>query len=651
MAVDIIDVLAPKNSGAFPVADTNQLRGGLMSVADATARDAIPAGRLRHGMLVFTQDDETFWLLGDDLTTWTEATFGGSSSLMTSNATLAVSGAGNDSDSDRPARILGGDWSAYPFATVQAAVAALGRDTNGFYHRINIAAGTYAVGLTGQGFSGGGVVDIVGDFVNATLTTGVNTGTAGAGTTATALKKPAAAANWTAENLRGKILLITGGGGYYADTFDNLVVYGGPCMRRIKDNTTDTVSFESLSGLDATTTFRIVDVATLLGEAAAAYGPLTYSVGLFGNTARVFVRNLKNNSASVYFGFLAQGNRLLEAHGLHVAPSAYSGVGIYDTDFLSSSCIYAHGGSESFIEIVNGGRMLVGDIVLDNSRLQIDHFRRSVVLASARDCVGTAVRLRHNTFASVDLDANDCTTTPLSLTNIGQFIIGGSGLTGSNAGAAYGVEIFGCGDYELTGASLAGADDLSLNGHDIAWSDLAVRNYIDGRAFAYWSDSKLTLLGQLKIQNNSSQPYDDLQVMSLQINTYKKEYSADRALPTTDTGAGDYSAGAYAEIIPAVAGTQGAATIIGSQQTLVRADGSTLDGHSIRFFTDVEKSGTGFGTHGTIRNGSGYLVRLYPPSGKKIYLGAVDQGTDNYVELGLGLVDWLTDKDGNWWVD
>jgi hypothetical protein len=209
----------------------------------------------------------------------------------------------------------------------------------------------------------------------------------------------------------------------------------------------------------------------------------------------------------------------------------------------------------------------------------------------------------------------------------------------------------GGGYYTFTGASLSGAADLSLDGAAVTWANLGVRNYQNGGTFAYWSDNKWTMLGQFRILNNSSDNFDDLQVSSIQIESYKKEYCADRALPTTDTGAGDYSAGAYAEVIPATAGTQGAATILGTQQTLVRANGGTADGHSIRFFTDVEKGGTGFGTHGTIRNGSGFIVRLYPPTGKKIFFVGVDQGTDNYIELGPGRVDWLTDKDGNWWVD
>lgn len=49
----------------FPVADANDILGGLMSVADLTARDAIPSARRRVGMEVFVAaDGKTYQLYG-----------------------------------------------------------------------------------------------------------------------------------------------------------------------------------------------------------------------------------------------------------------------------------------------------------------------------------------------------------------------------------------------------------------------------------------------------------------------------------------------------------------------------------------------------------------------------------------------------------
>lgn len=47
-------------------------RGGLMSVATTTARDAIPSGRKKIGMLVFVQADSKYYTLTATPSTWTE---------------------------------------------------------------------------------------------------------------------------------------------------------------------------------------------------------------------------------------------------------------------------------------------------------------------------------------------------------------------------------------------------------------------------------------------------------------------------------------------------------------------------------------------------------------------------------------------------
>jgi hypothetical protein len=52
-------------------------RGGLMSVADQTARDAIPSSRLTVGMLVFVQADGKYYTLTALPGTWLELATGG----------------------------------------------------------------------------------------------------------------------------------------------------------------------------------------------------------------------------------------------------------------------------------------------------------------------------------------------------------------------------------------------------------------------------------------------------------------------------------------------------------------------------------------------------------------------------------------------
>lgn len=52
-------------------------RGGLMSVANQTARDAIPSSRLTVGMLVFVQDGGKYYTLTALPGTWLELATGG----------------------------------------------------------------------------------------------------------------------------------------------------------------------------------------------------------------------------------------------------------------------------------------------------------------------------------------------------------------------------------------------------------------------------------------------------------------------------------------------------------------------------------------------------------------------------------------------
>jgi len=63
-SVRLTGFVAPTDStDTYPVIDPIWGIDGLRSVADATARDAIPTPRRRAGMLVFTQDTSEYWTL------------------------------------------------------------------------------------------------------------------------------------------------------------------------------------------------------------------------------------------------------------------------------------------------------------------------------------------------------------------------------------------------------------------------------------------------------------------------------------------------------------------------------------------------------------------------------------------------------------
>jgi hypothetical protein len=75
--VPVLGFMSPNDDlDTYPVIDPIYGIDGLRSVADNTERDAITAQRRREGMLVYTQDSNTYWQLAADLTTWVETNIG-----------------------------------------------------------------------------------------------------------------------------------------------------------------------------------------------------------------------------------------------------------------------------------------------------------------------------------------------------------------------------------------------------------------------------------------------------------------------------------------------------------------------------------------------------------------------------------------------
>lgn len=67
-------ILPATEEDIFPTHDASYGKGGYRAVADTATRNAIPAERRSAGMLVRTLDTNKNWVLGTDLTTWTEET-------------------------------------------------------------------------------------------------------------------------------------------------------------------------------------------------------------------------------------------------------------------------------------------------------------------------------------------------------------------------------------------------------------------------------------------------------------------------------------------------------------------------------------------------------------------------------------------------
>lgn len=104
MSIPVISIIRPLGAatgvaGTHPVAQDIDLLGGLQTVLDHTARNAIPNTNRKQGMLVFTISDTSYWELNAPPWTgvdgdWTAATFGGGTTIPVAAASSIVTPVG-----------------------------------------------------------------------------------------------------------------------------------------------------------------------------------------------------------------------------------------------------------------------------------------------------------------------------------------------------------------------------------------------------------------------------------------------------------------------------------------------------------------------------------------------------------------------------
>lgn len=162
----------------------------------------------------------------------------------TSTLTVTVSTTGSDTPStDRPARLSGGDYSAHPFLTIQAALDSLPRDIR-HLTTVHVGAGTFA-GAVIDGFVSGLAAEddhpllrITGTMVLASVTTGPNTGTATGGSSSTLVHT---GAGWTVNDLTGKLVRLVSGNGSAANS---PAAQLATVLGRVLSNTSDTITLQ-----------------------------------------------------------------------------------------------------------------------------------------------------------------------------------------------------------------------------------------------------------------------------------------------------------------------------------------------------------------------------------------------------------------------
>lgn len=404
-------------------------------------------------------------------------TAGSSGGAVGSTATIvvAVTSAGSDaSNVNRPDALAGGDYSALPYATLQAALNALPKVLRHHAH-VRIGAGTFA-GATISGFMGGGRsagrnvgLNGIGSTAAFTPATGVASGTAGAGTNATTLIKPTAAANWTASNLVGKFLKITGGAGAGSDTTNF------PVLRPIIANTTTSLTVESIAGMDSTTTFQIVTMATLIEEAAGE----TVCLQPCFNTAPIRLSALGFTSDGALDSLVASTvNTSLELDGVDLgfATDAESFLSDKDGDVLVQNCKLSAASdilvknNSTYVELRNlycNGGSIVG----------IEDSHSAKVSMRSEGALSHALRLIQVGRAKAEVVANNGAATAIYVEGTQFEAIGTNKLTGSG-NTGYGLQVEGSGRVDITGCNVTGTlgDILFFN---------VVRNWVTHGSLPY----------------------------------------------------------------------------------------------------------------------------------------------------------------------
>jgi hypothetical protein len=548
--------------------------------------------------------------------------------------TVAVTSGGSDTATNaRPDKLLAGDYSSAPFATIAAALAAIPK---GLRHdvTITVGAGTFA-GFSAHGFVGKGRLRMAGARALATVTTGVNTGLAGAGTTTTTMNKPGAAANWTADNLRGKFLVITAGAAASGDA-------NFPTVRPIKSNTTTSLTFDPILDLEAGDTFEICDVATILTNADDTPYGLTVRSAFVQSYAKIEATFFKATEASGNYANLVMDCANVTMSGMHLLSSsgwASRMQGCTDVT-LANSIIegrlnpYAST-SVNLTNIVLQSAGYIDSQYIVNHRLNAD----------ALECTGTAMLIRDCVSVLCGLNANDCAVVPMDLQNIHNFQIAGS-MSGTNPTPTRGVLFSRGGQYIITGATIAGSesDEFEIEGRPGSYFELSGVNsgtYMSRGTFLHWGTGYTVL--QTKFRVEGGEPGDDFDetiLNNMVVGGIVKHYGAWQSLDP-----------AYKEIDAYVDdeggdNNQDTATVIGYRDTVVVGAENAFPNGAIRLLSSSEIAYAG-GLIGSILNASPYPIRLYPPSGKKMYIdGITDNGTNAYVTIARGSrVVWLTRND------
>lgn len=405
--------------------------------------------------------------------------------ISTDSIYLAVSSSGSDNDlltrpavGDWPTNadsyspfISSGNYTSIPYKTISGAVLrlpyllrhdafiSLSAEPHAGASISGIAGGSASIGLT-----------INGAWSAVVPTTGVASGTAGSGSGATGINKPTGAANWTASNLVGKFVKLTGGGGAGSDPVNQ------PVVRPIKSNTTSRLNIDTATGVDETTTFEIVTPGSTItdeGEDVCFY--------LQRNTVPVTIRGVKFSNPSALDHLVESiGNASLTLDGclFDFQTSSNSVYSYRDEEVLLSNIVIS---GDADVQVISSSRYVEGRALLaidGAGPVRFDKCLSGKMQITADSNTGSAFRATAMQYLEVEASCADCGATPIYLESISYCEAVGTNKLVGTGNTGYGVQIEKSGRYTLTGSTITGGTgDVYFMSHAVTWSNLAGGTY------------------------------------------------------------------------------------------------------------------------------------------------------------------------------
>lgn len=411
----------------------------------------------------------------------------------TADIFLAVSNSGSDSYSAARDFVSGGDYSATPYATIQAAIDALPKVIR---HRvvINIAAGNFEGALI-QGFSGGGWdgngerfgIHLVG---TGTAASGIGTQTGRNDSSDSLTELWNANADWTEDALIGKFVRISAfsGTSQLGEGYDPA---HRPTRRVIKDNTDYIITFAGVPAaltspgyLSGFSVFNVEEAGTYVYQKSSLpVEGLKIAFDIADNTCPIFLDHFAIYNPfgnTLHHGVRSRSNGLVSVTASRILDASYEAVlSISDAEFNLDNCEVRND-----IVIQKSGRTVrVADCVgYSGGHIKLENFPAAEVTGIEFTGASTNVlRAINGLQLFAEIKATGGSATPVYLESIQKFeAVGANKLTGGSntGGSTYGVEIVSDGRYTLTGSDITGAGgDVRFLGETIPWATLATSTY------------------------------------------------------------------------------------------------------------------------------------------------------------------------------